>query len=92
MAFKLSRCLEVSRPAGYEINGAFVERHVEPANYMISFVNEGRRVLVRDSLAVCVEHFVEAMQAGRQPDRTRVVDGMTQLHELFAAAVSRERQ
>ncbi len=91
VAFKLSRCLEAPRPAGYEINGAFVERHIELRNYMISFENEGERVPVRDPLAVCVEHFVDAMRTRRQPDRTSLVDGMTQLHELVAAAISREQ-
>ncbi len=31
VTFKLSRCLETSKPAGYAINGAFVERHLEPS-------------------------------------------------------------
>ncbi len=91
VTFKLRHCPEMPRPAGYDINGASVERHIEPPNYMISFENEGKRVPVRDPLAVCVEHFVDAMQTRRQPDRTSLVDGMTQLHELVAAAMSREQ-
>jgi predicted dehydrogenase len=91
VTFKLRRCPAVPRPAGYGINGACVERHIEPSNYVISFKNEGRRVPVRDPLAVCVEHFVDAMQTRRQPDRTSLVDGMTQLHELVAVAMSREQ-
>ena len=91
VTFRLRRCPEAPRPAGYSINGAAVERHIEPPNYMISFENEGRRVPVRDPLAVCIEHFVDAMQTRRQPDRTSLVDGMTQLHELVAAAMSREQ-
>ncbi len=58
---------------------------------MISFDNEGRRVPARDPLAVCVEHFVDALQTTCQPDRTSLVDGMTQLHELVSAAMSREQ-
>ncbi len=91
VTFKLRRCPEVPRPAGYGINGACVERHIEPSNYVVSFKNEGRRVPVRDPLAVCVEHFVDAMRTRRQPDRTSLVDGMTQLHELVAIAMSREQ-
>jgi predicted dehydrogenase len=91
VTFKLRHCPEVPRPAGYGINDACVERHIEPSNYMISFENEGRRVPVRDPLAVCVEHFVDAVQTRRQLDRTSLVDGMTQLHELVAAAMSREQ-
>lgn len=91
VTFKLRRCPGLPRPAGYCINGASVERHIEPLDYMISFENESRRVPVRDPLAVCVEHFVDALQTRCQPDRTSLVDGMTQLHELFTAASSRER-
>lgn len=92
VTFTLRRCPQVPRPAGYSINGAYVERHIEPSNYMISFENEGRRVPVRDPLAVCVEHFVDAVQTRCQSDRTSLVDGMTQLHELVAAAMSREQR
>lgn len=89
--FKLTRCLELPRPAGYSINGMSVERHVELPNYMISFVNKGKRIPVRDPLTVCVEDFVRSLRTGRQPDRTSMVDGMTQLHELVVATQRRER-
>ncbi len=53
-----SSSVAVSRPRNRRampLNGAFMQRHLEPANYMISFQNEGRRVLARDPLAGCVE-------------------------------------
>lgn len=88
--FKLTRCLKLPRPAGYSINGMSVERHVELSNYMISFVNNGKRVPVPDPLGACVRQFVGSVDTGRRPDRTSVIDGMTQLQELVAAAELRE--
>ncbi|MFQ6022008.1 MAG: Gfo/Idh/MocA family protein [Acidiferrobacterales bacterium] len=84
--FRLTRCPELPRPAGYSVNGFGAERQVELPNYVISFVNNGKRIPVRDPLAVCVEDFVGSVQAGRHPDRTHVVDAMTQLHQLVVAA------
>ncbi|MDH3671888.1 MAG: Gfo/Idh/MocA family oxidoreductase [Gammaproteobacteria bacterium] len=89
--FRLTRCPEPPRPAGYSINGMAAERHVELPDYVISFVNKGKRASVRDPLAISVENFVSAVQVGRLSDRTSVVDGMTQLHELVVAAMSREQ-
>ncbi|MFQ5935015.1 MAG: hypothetical protein ACE5LB_01210, partial [Acidiferrobacterales bacterium] len=83
--FSLARRLEQPRPAGYSVNGFGAQRHVALPEYLISFIGNGKKVPVRDPLASAVEDFIHAVNTGRQPNRTSVVDGMTQLLQLVAA-------
>ncbi len=84
--FVLKHCPDPPRPAGYSINGLGAERHVELPGYLISFSYKDRRVDVPDPLAASVRDFVRAVRARRRPDREQLVEGMTQLHALVAAA------
>lgn len=89
--FKLARCPQPPRPAGYSVNGFGVQRHVDLPGYLLSFVSNGNTVPVRDPLAAAVEGFVQAIDSGRAPDKTSVVDGMVQLQQLVAVARAEER-
>lgn len=89
--FKLARCPQLPRPAGYSVNGFGVERHVELPGYLLSFVSNGNTIPVRDPLAAAVEDFVQAVDSGRAPDATSVVEGMVQLQQLVAIACKEER-
>lgn len=89
--FKLARCPQPPRPAGYSVNGFGVQRHVDLPGYLLSFVSNGNTVAVRDPLAAAVEDFVQAIDSGRAPDTTSVVDGMVQLQQLVAVACAEER-
>lgn len=84
--FRLKRCSTIPRPAGYAVNGNAVERHIELPSYQISFAAHGERIPMRDPLAASVEAFLGAARADTPPDRTHVVDGMTQLVTLVASA------
>lgn len=89
--FKLAHCPQPPRPAGYSVNGFGVQRHVDLPGYLLSFVSNGNTVPVRDPLAAAVEDFVQAVDSGRTPDKTGVVDGMVQLQQLVAVACGEER-
>lgn len=89
--FKLARCPQPPRPAGYSVNGFGVQRHVDLPGYLLSFVSNGNTVPVRDPLTAAVEDFVQAIDSGRTPDKTSVVDGMVQLQQLVAVACAEER-
>lgn len=83
--FKLSRCAQPPRPAGYSVNGFGVQRHIELPGYLLSFSANGDSVPVPDPLAAAVADFVRSLKRGSAPDRTNIVDGMMQLQQLVAA-------
>jgi hypothetical protein len=74
------------RPAGYSINGFSARRSVELAPYRVSFSSEGRSVPVPDPTTASVQAFLASVRAGERPNRTAIVNGMTQLQELVTAA------
>ena len=84
----------IPRPAGYAINGHGVDRTIALPDYAISFAARSsdplRTVPVRDPLATSVEAFVRGIEAGDVSNETAVVDGMTHLQALVAAAAQKE--
>ncbi|MCO5172414.1 MAG: Gfo/Idh/MocA family oxidoreductase [Planctomycetes bacterium] len=86
-ALRLGRCPAPPRPAGYALDGRAVERRIELPSYRFTFeAADGRAVPVPDPLVASVEDFLRSAAAGRRPDRTALVQGMTQLQALVAAA------
>lgn len=88
-ALRLGRCLAPPRPAGYALDGRAVERRIELPAYRFTFEahdDPTRTVPVPDPLVASVEDFLSSVSAGRRPDRAALVQGMTQLQALVAAA------
>lgn len=84
---RLEPCPSVPRPAGYAINGAAVERRITLPEYRFRFeAPDGRGVDLDDPLRGCVRSFVTSAEAGRSPDKTRILAGMTQLYQLAEAS------
>ncbi|MGE3165998.1 MAG: Gfo/Idh/MocA family oxidoreductase [Planctomycetota bacterium] len=74
------------RPAGYAINGRWVERVIELPAYDMSFVAAGRRTPLPDPLAQHVQQFLHCVDAGKSADRPALVEGMRALAMLHSAA------
>ena len=85
-SLRLVHSPEPPRPAGYAINGFKVHRTVDLDPYRVSFCAEDRSVPVPDPTTKAVEAFLSGVEAGKQTDAQAIVAGMTQLHELVAAA------
>jgi hypothetical protein len=56
------------RPAAYAIDGARVERVIEPFSYLWSFWHGGRRAVLADPLRTSVECFLARVRSAYRPE------------------------
>jgi predicted dehydrogenase len=85
VVLRLRQCPEQPRPAGYAVDGAWVERRVSQPGYVMSLVApDGRSEPLRDPLDVLVAGFVADVAAGRLPDVEALVESMAALRDLVA--------
>ena len=84
----LRRCATQPRPAGYALNGCWVERQVEQPGYRMSLVAEGRREALPDPLDAHVAGFVARVRAGEPTDVEGLVESLAILRDLVGAAES----
>lgn len=86
VGFELRETPAPPRPAGYAINGRWVDRVIELPAYEMFFEGGGRRVALPDPLELLVGNFLGAIENGRKIDRTSLVEGMRGLGRLHQAA------
>jgi predicted dehydrogenase len=88
---RLRQCPDQPRPAGYGIDGAWVERRVALPEYAMSLVTrDGRSAPLTDPLDVLVAGFAADAAAGRATDTEGLVESMTALRDLVAVTEGSE--
>lgn len=77
---------EPPRPAGYAINGRWVNRRIQLPTYSLSFEAEGRIVALSDPLTAAVADFLVRLRAGTPTETAPVLAGALHLQRLVRAA------
>jgi hypothetical protein len=91
VALRLRQCPEQPRPAGYALDGAWVERRVALPAYAMSLVApDGRGEPLQDPLDALVAGFAADAAAGRATDVEALVESMTALRDLVACTEGSE--
>ena len=88
-ALTLRRCATQPRPAGYALDGCWAERQVTMPGYAMALVSEGRSVPLADPLDAHVAGFVRRVLSGEPTDVEGLVESLTTLRDLVAAAEGR---
>jgi predicted dehydrogenase len=82
----LRRCATQPRPAGYALDGCWAERRVSLPGYAMELVSEGRSVPLPDPLDAHVAAYVARVLSGAATDVEALVESLTTLRDLVAAA------
>jgi len=73
------------KSAAYAINGYRVDRHVELPDYLISLRSESSQIPLEDPLVCSVKNFISTIHSKAATDEVAIIDGMTQLAQLYQA-------
>lgn len=75
------------RPASYAINGKVVAREIALPDYTMELVSgDGARLRIDDPLERFIGEFLGRVERGEPLDRTGLIQGITDLETLLAAA------
>lgn len=77
------------KPAAYSINGNRVDRHVELKDYLISLRSPSTQLTITDPLDCSIRNFIGSIHSNALSDEVAIVDGMTQLAQIYRAITSR---
>ena len=73
------------KPAAYAINGLRVDRHVRLPNYLISLESTEKQIPIVDPLESSIKNFISSIYSKTTSDEVALIDGITQLAEIYLA-------
>ncbi len=74
------------KPAAYAINDLRADRHVELPHYLISLRSVEHQLPVEDPLVCSIKNFISTIHSKATSDEVTLIDGMTQLAQIYQAA------